>query len=229
MNFLQMFQKFHEMSGAAGVIPTTTVSQVGEKLRLRNILITAANDIDLMWQNWNYLWDNTFTYDTVAGTQTYTAPVTLGRWDNKTFRIDGDIIQCVEYVNVRTEYFSTAVADRGTPDRVIIRPDKSLQFDPVPDGPYTLTVDQWLKPTLLGSTNTVADDTEQPAMPSEFRNAIVGKALILYGTYENADDAVKLGMELWDTFYSRLEASELPNVFGSNANFSGNEIEVIAQ
>jgi len=228
--FLELFKELHEESGASGASPSTTIGQTGEYLRLRNWIVKADFDIQTLWHDWNFLVDFSFSYSTQAGTYLKTADTTMARWDHKTFKLDNDPIEVVEYHRVKQEsFYTTDASDRGTPWRVIIRPDQSLQFDPVPDDAYVITADRWLKPVKMGLLATTADNAEISKIPTQFHNLIVAKALIYYGIYENADDALAHGQMIWEEHLPRLESAERPNAFGSNYTLNGNMIEVIAE
>lgn len=231
MNFLRLVQTLHRESGASGASPTTTVNQAGEYLRLRNWIIEADFNIQTMWFNWKFLQDFSFTYDTQAGVQDKTADTTLARWDEHTFKLDGDPIEVVEYEKVKHETFYTEVSDRATPSRIIIMPDNALRFDPVPDGAYTITADHWLKPVRFSDDDTgvVADNTKTSRIPEQYGQCIYAMALQYYGLYENSEDAIAHGRAIWDAHFPRLESDQLPNEFSAHFNSSRRNIEVIAE
>jgi hypothetical protein len=234
--FLELFVELHEASGAGGAAPSTTLAQTGEYRRLRNWVVRADFNIQTMWHDYKFLIDHDFTYDTVAGTQLKAPDTTWQRWDHKTFKIDNDPIDVIEYEKVKHEqFFITDAADRNQPDRIIIRPNGDLQFDPVPDDAYTITADHWLKPVKLSLTaaGTAGDDDKVSKIPTQWHDLIVAQALKYYATYENSDDALAHANEIWGTpnqpgMYKRFLSAERPDEFMSEYS-SGNAIEVIAE
>jgi len=221
--FKQLVQDLHRESGASGSAPSSVVGQTGEALRMVRWIRRADLHIQKLWHDWKFLWSSTqYSQDTVAGTQDAVVPTTQGIWDRSTFRIDGELIDVVEYEKVKGEVFDTTASSRDQPSRIIILPNKNLRFDPVPDAAYTITADYFLKPVAMTADATVSK------IPEEYHEVILGQALIYYGNYEHADDAKIYGKELVDEWLPILESECLPNEFESRRTSSGNRIEVIA-
>lgn len=216
--FLELVQDLHREVGAAGVAPSSVTSQTGEALRLVNWIKKADQLIQELWVDWKFLWSE-FSDDTVASTATLAAPADLNFWDFETFKIDGDPLEVVEYHDIRGETLDTS---EGQPARVIVMPDHSLKFEPVPDAVYTITADYWKTPTLLAANSDVS------AIPESYHLAILGRAMILYANYENAPEIKTQGEELYIEQLARLENHELPNK--RNARFKqGGFFQVIAE
>lgn len=219
--FKELVQDLHRESGAAGSVPSTVISQTGESLRMVQWIRRADLHIQKLWHDWKFLWSPTrYSADTVADTQDAIVPTTQGTWDEETFRIDGELIDVVEYDKVKHEVFDTTSTDQ--PSRIIILPNKNLRFDPVPDAVYTITADFFLKPVAMTA------DANISKIPEEYHELILGQALIYYGNYENAKDAKIYGTELVAEWLPILESEFLPNEFNSRRTSSGNRIEVIA-
>jgi hypothetical protein len=220
--YLQLVQDLHREVGAAGVAPTAIAGQTGENQRLVKWVQEADNYVQTLWHNWKFLIDMSFSMSTVASTRDMSAPVTVNMWDWKTFKIDGDPIELVEYYKIRHETFDITIEDQ--PSRVIILPDNNLRFDPVPDAAYTITADYFVKPTLL------AVDADISAIPEEFHSSVIlGRAMVLYGNFENAAEIKDQGLELYSEFLGRLESLQLPNQHNARFNSEAAPIEVIAQ
>lgn len=233
--FLDLFIDLHRESGAAGAAPTTTVGQAAEYLRLRNWVIQADHNIQTLWHDFKFLVDHDFTYDTVVGVQIKTVDTTWQRWDHETFKLDNEFVDVEEYENVKSEQFFMDVSDRGTPWRIIIRPNGALQFDPVPDDVYTITADHWLKPVMYSGdvTGVVADDIKLSKIPTQYHPLILAQALKYYAAWENSEDAMLHANLIWGTdaepgMYLRFLSAERPNAFSSDFS-NRNIIEVIAQ
>ncbi len=220
--YIELVQDLHVEVGAAGTAPATVVGQTGENQRLVRWIRDADYYIQTLWHNWKFLTDMTFSMDTVADTQDMSKPVTVNMWDECTFRIDGDEIDVVEYRDMKSE--SQDLVSRDKPSRIIILPNNNLRFDPIPDAAYTITADQFVKPTKL------AVDADVSVIPEEFHESvIVGRAMVLYGNYENAAEIKDQGLELYSEFLGRLESLQLPNQFNARYDSDASPIEVIAQ
>jgi len=224
-DFLTLVQALHTETGASGVAPATVLNQTGENARLVNWIIRADYKIQNKWINWKFL-RSTWTTGNVTsdGVATLAKPATLKTWDLSTFKITypGETvaypIQAVEFEDVKNEVFTT---DTGVPSRVIIMPDDSVQFDPVPDGAYTITADFYLKPVRL------AANTDISLIPEENHDdAILGRALMYYGNYENAQEIKTQGQEMYAEGLVELENHQLPNKNYSR-NRTGGGFEVI--
>ena len=220
--FTALVAALHRECGAAGTAPAVTAT-AGQDLRLVKWIVEADYIIQTMWTDWRFLWAQA-SVPTIGSQATLDSsdpsfPADLNYWDYATFMIDGDPLEVVEYFEIRGEVLDT---NEGQPGRVIVMPDNSLKFEPVPDTVYTITADYYSTPVKLSS----GSDTS--AIPVEFENAIIGRALILYANYENAEEAKIQGMEMYEEGKARLENSQLPNKQHSRYK-QGARIEVIAE
>lgn len=210
MTFLELVQALHYECGAAGVAPTAVTGQTGEARRLVNWVIRADLKIQRKWINWKFLRDVFDTANTTTpSTATLSAPAELHTWDLDTFTIiyPGETIAnplpAVEYETVKREVLDTT---EGPPARVIVMPDNTLRFEPVPDGVYTIGADYYLKPVALAANIDVS-----PIPPEYHESAILGRAMIYYANFENAPEIRKQGDELYTEGLAELENHQLPN------------------
>jgi hypothetical protein len=224
MNFLQLVQALHAECGASGTAPQTVISQRGEAQRFVNWILRADRRIQKMWVNWKFL-RREFSQPTTEDEPSMPAPDDFGAWDLKTFRITEEgtteptPIEAVEYEKVKREIPQT---ESGFPFRVVIMPDNSLRIDPPPDGAHQIEADYWAKHTPMSG------NTSESAIPEDFHDVILGKAMTYYGRYENAPEMLEAGQELLDDTLPRLENKELPNE--DNARFrTDGFFEVIAE
>lgn len=230
---LSWVQDLWREAGAAGVLPATTTSATGETRRFTQWIIRADIHIQNLWTDWKFL-RNTMTIATVANQSTITTPLApvfaaagCSTWDFDTFYIiypnspQHVPIKVVEYETSRHETLDPTQV--GTPSRVIVMPDNTLRLDPpIPDQIYIIGADYFMPPVRM----SVDGDTS--LIPAQFHEAVLGKALMYYGNFENAADAKTQGQELYDDYVARLENNQLPNV--KNARFkSGGFFEVIAE
>lgn len=224
--YLELVQQLHGEVGAAGVAPIAVTPVTGEAARLARWIKQADNYVQLKWVNWKFL-RQTFTTSntTTAGVATLAKPTNLKYWDFKTFFItepgetDKNPILAVEYDKIKNVPLDTT---QDTPSRVIVMPDNSLMFEPVPDAVYTITADYYDKPTLLAANSDVS------LIPEEYHQVIIGRAMILYGNFENAPEMKDQGSEIYVEQLALLENDQLPNQEHSRFN-TGAQIEVIAE
>ena len=208
--FLELVQELHTESGAAGVAPTSVTSQTGEAARLVAWIRRADYKLQGKWINWKFLRTEFLTGNvTTADVATLASPATLKTWELESFKIiyPGETEQyplpAVEYENVKNEILDT---NSGIPDRVIIMPDNTLQFEPVPNGAYTIIADFYEKPVKLAANDDVS------LIPEEYHDsAILGRALMFYANYENAPEIRTQGQELYAEGLSEMENHQLPN------------------
>jgi len=218
--FLKLVQDLHREAGAAGVAPTAVTGLSGEADRLVNWVIDADNHIQNLWFNWKFLYKQ-YAQSTGMGVATLVAPTDHSWWDFDTFKIDGDPLDVVEYEDIKTEVLDTTQA---MPSRVIIMPDSSLKFEPVPDQVYAITADYYVEPTLLAANSDIS------AIPVRFHKIITGRALILYGNYENAVEIIEQGEKDYIEILARLESHQLPDQKNTRyAPRKGGGFEVIAE
>lgn len=231
MSFLSLVQDLHRETGAAGIVPTTVVGASGELARLVGWIKEADRHVQNLYHDWLFLRTPlTSGNTTTVGDPTLAKPLDLAHWDPESFLLqpsgeDGFPIEVVEWQSVRGEFFDTAADSYGQPDRVIIMPDNSLKFDPVPDAVYTLIADYYRKPTVL------AGDDGESAIPDQYQfGVIVGRAMVLYGNHENAPEMKQQGAELYEEAFQRLMSSQLPSTrFNPGYRSSGNQIQVVAE
>jgi hypothetical protein len=221
--FLELVQALHRESGSTGVQPSTVVNQSGERLRLLKYVADADYEIQTYWRDWKFLRDMTsFNETTVSAQQDITKPSTLKSWDFGTLRIDGELIDVVEYEDVRGEVFNTT--DYSQPSRIIVLPNNNLRLDPIPDGAYTFTGDFFIKPTRMSA------NLDESLIPEEYRmSVILGLALMKYADSENAGEIYNKGLRLYESNIVGLEDSQLPSNNQARTTSSGNVIEVIAE
>lgn len=203
MTFLELAQALRRECGESGSGPTTVSGQAGVYERLVNWIKQADMLIQNKWRNWNFLW-NTGSVSVVLGTQDYAGPSDIGWYDLDTFALDGNEIEVIPYARYRdsADRFTTMTASQ--PLYVVVLPNKQLRMVPTPDTSYTLTFDYFKAPTRLSA------NADESAIPSQFHDIIVARAMILYGNSENAPEIRQQGMEAYAENIMRLEASELP-------------------
>lgn len=224
MNFLQLVQRLRVEAGASGSGPVTVVNQSGELARLVNFVATAWTDIQNERLDWDWL-RSSFSFNTIQAQAIYT-PVECGltdfsAWADRTFRDyvtsvgfpSENFMNFLEYDRWRNNYLYGAIrTSYSRPMEFSIRPsDKAICLGPIPTSGYTVIGDYFKTPTEL----TVDSDT--PEMPSKYHMAIVYRALMMYGMYEGANDAIQRGKLEFDTIMRRLRVNQLPEMSTTGA------------
>jgi len=209
MDYLTLVQEVHRESGSGGTAPTTLVGVAGENLRLKQWVGNAYRHILRQYTDWKFMWAQS-TFPTVVDQAIYNPLDTGGTlspnsairaYDRESFFLDGDPIDVYDYIDVKREVLET---NSGTPYRVVLMPDDTLRLDPPPGSVQTVTFDYW------GALDYLLVDTDEPVFPLQFHEAIVGKALMYYASYENAPEIMAHGTELYMDVFGALEADQLP-------------------
>lgn len=217
-NFLEITQRVRQECGISGVGPTTVVAQTGELQRIVDWVNDAWIDVQMAHQDWQWL-RKSASFITIAGTPTYTpvaAGVTdFGMWARDTFRnyltstgVNSEIsMDYMPYEAWRDTYQINANRSVQTRPIVIsIAPDKSICLGPYPAAGYTITGDYYSVPSRMSL------DADVPTLPSQFRLAIVNKALMYYGSYESAPEVYARGEAEFSKIMARMNLDRLPEV-----------------
>jgi hypothetical protein len=200
MNRLQLVQQFCRLAGITDTGgPTTTIDQVGDYRKAVSYIDIAHQEIQLMFFDWNFLWSAS-TVSTSADLAVYQGQSDLSLWDEKRFYYLNGKMQVVPY----QDYEPDTGLQSGPPDFIVIRPDNQILIVPTPDDAYTITYDYFRRPLVL------TENTTTPLIPSDYRMAIVGRALMLYGNFESAEEAKIQGQELYEMYIKQLILKEAP-------------------
>ena len=219
---LELVQRLAREAGASGSI-TTTINQSGESRRLVDWIDTAHQEIESAHQDWQWL-RTSASFVTVNSKATYT-PVEcgvtdFGMWARDSFRcyntaagLPSEIYMAyIDYEVWRNTYqYGSLRTSYQQPIEISITPAKSLALGPVPTGDYTIIGDYYRAPRIL------ANDANEPDMPEHFQIAVVWRALMFYGGYENAPEAINRGQVEFSRMMTRMATDRLPAVgFGDS-------------
>lgn len=219
-NYLDLCQRLVMECGIPGGGPSTVVGQTGELQRVVAWINAAWTYIQSLHQDWDWL-RTSASWTTTSGQETYTTlqcgitAGTFGRWVRHTFRVyttsvgtdDETFLDYIPYDDWRDAYFYSAF--RNTTARPVvftITPAKSIALGPPPTGDYTVTGDYWTAPS------TMAADADIPAIPAQHILAIVYRAMMHYGTFENAPEVYQHGQMEYMKILKQLEADRIPEV-----------------
>lgn len=222
MTYLQLLNRLKNECGVAGADLTSLSELSREMQRLANWVAQSYEEIQEECLSFDFR-RKSFTFNTVAGTQTYAVGTGLAinltdfaTWINDSFRIyltaDGvadEILldQFPDYTSFRDYYMlGTLGTSTGRPSTIAITPNKSLAFGLKPDDVYTVTGEYYSTPQTLTAS------TDVPLIPARFHMAIVYKAMMKYGLYESAQEQVQAGQQQYAVMLNRLRADQTPMV-----------------
>ena len=92
------------------------------------------------------------------------------------------------------------------PIEMTITPDKSIGLGPFPIQGYTVAGDYFTVPAYMAANGDI------PALPTQFHMAIVYKAMVSYGNYEEDGFVIARAEKELKTFMRRLSSTRLPEV-----------------
>jgi hypothetical protein len=226
VTYIQLIQRLWQEAGASGTSPgpTTVTGATGETLRLANWIAEAWMEIQRKHRDWGWM-RSSASFTTVAGQMQYplgsgagtvgVTAATHGMWAVGTGRsyvtatgnTSEAFVDPIDYDVWRDHWnFGGFRSSRARPYEVAVAPDKSLCLGPNVDSIYTVTHDYFTAPVALSA------DADTPSMPDRFHMAIVWRALMEYGSYENAPEAYDRGEKNFKSLMRELEADRLPQM-----------------
>jgi len=237
--FLELTQKTREACSVAGDGPSTVTGQVREYARLIEFVQIAHEEIQAKWFDWRFLWKEG-SFSTIASQDAYdlTDSSSMGGSGN----VIDDFSKMAKYdpasgrtgeklwINGSTQldyipwgsYDLSAYTSEGKPSSFTIKPNGDFLMLPTPDSAYPITFEYYKKPVVL------AADSDMSPIPERFHRAIVGRAMVLYANYENAQEVRADGLERYGEAMDQLEADQLPS--SSEYRYStNNDFQVVVQ
>lgn len=217
MTRLELVQELVMLAGFAASGPSTTLSQVGGYGKAVRYIDMAHEEIQSMYSDWDFLWaEDTIT--TVSGTAAYAGAADLGVWDTRTLYYDNEPLAVIDWKDYVAGSGST-----GEPEQCIVRPDNKLLLVPTPDDAYTITYNYYRTPLKL------AADDDEPLIPARFQRVIIGRALILFGNFEVAEEAKIQGQEIYQVYMRNLKDHQLSRRRNTAGLYESNEITVVVE
>lgn len=220
MNFLELCQDTAREAAISGAI-ASVVDQVGEFQRVVNWVAKAYVMIQNKHSDWAFL-RNDVLFPTVATTNTYAAAAAaianggpeFGEWlfapgwrcySNAIGVADEQPVRYCAYDVFRRRYaYSTTRLDRGRPQVVTEKPDRSLLFWPIPDAVYQVVGEQYRAP------HNFTANADTPLFAARFHQVIVQRALMLYAEYEGDATVFASAQTECDRVIGEMEAMYMP-------------------
>lgn len=216
MTFLEMVKELVRTGGIAGQSgPVSVAGQTGEYARAVEFVRQANDEICSLHADWLFLWAHA---DQSVSTALVDPPADLATWDVERFMLDGEPLPALDW-----SAYTPEDVDPHRPAHAILRPDNKLLLHPAPDQAYTLAFDYWRAADILSA------DTDEPPFPARYHRAVVGRALILLGNYEFAQDVTQQGQEMYQMHMEQLERHQLPGRQQTHARHGSVPITVIPE
>lgn len=218
--YLNLCQRLVEEAGISGTISSVN-DQSGEFKRVVEWVQRACFEIEGKWVNWNFL--HTFsTIEAIAGVSDYPAPADHNVWDTTTAIIK-DQAQNVDFLQWVRQKLDPTELISGDIYKFTVLPDQAVRVYDTPTNATTISIEYWKVATQLEFNN------DEPAIPEQYRDIVVWKALQYYANYESADEVKVQATESYDDRWDQLESRELPGYQGSGAKYGNVEIDVVAR
>ena len=241
LTFLDLCQRLRQECGISGTGPSAVLNQVGEMQRIVSWIQTAWLDIQTAHQDWDYF-RTTITWpldgvktswkladiETASGVSGFAAR--FGRWNRDSFRnyqtsvglISEIFMDWMPYDKWRDLYFIGAMRSSFTrPNVISIMPDKSIVTGPVGASGYTMLGDYYTSPqSLSGDSATPCGNntgTGNTIWPTQYNMMIVYRAMMSYGTFENAPEVYNHGEKEFNKMIRRIVEDRLPDIQGGGA------------
>ncbi len=228
MTYLELCQAVVDEVGLSGNI-TSVENQGGDFGRIVRFVRSATAQLEGRWINWRFLYD-TYTFETTEGIRLYTAPESLRvrKWDSNRVYID-QLELPAYYADDAIDYRRDPISEdyMGMPDMLIIERDNTLRTIGIPDRTYSMEVGYYRMATIL------TENTDVPAIPTQFREIIVQDAVRRYANYDEAPELKIYALEQiygvngsWaqpepGSWLHQLQADQLPNSFLNGATEGG--------
>lgn len=246
VTFLDLCQRLRRECGVAGTGPSTVVGQVGEMARIVGWIQSAWMDIQETHQDWEFFRGTiSFPLDgiktiwkladiqTASGVATFAA--NFSRWERDSFRnyltatgLASEVfMEHIGYARWRDSYLYGALRTSFTrPIVMSIAPDKALVFGPMGASGYTVLGDFYTAPQKFKedtNTDTPCSGLVVPAgsgntiWPIQHNMMIVYRAMMFYGSYENAAEVYNHGEKEFKKIINRINGDRLPEIQGAGA------------
>jgi len=199
MTFLELTQELARLAGMAGNGgPAQVTGQHGEYRRAVEFVRISYEEIVNRHPDWLFLWA-TDSYEVDPGLSVYPPPPELHIWDAQRLTLDGEPLPCIDWQDHQSDQDY-----EGRPTTAVLRPDNKLLLVPTPNEAHVLSFE------FYKDAPPLTESMDVPLIPARYQRVILGRALMMYGNYENAEDAKMQGQEIYQMYLQRLENHQLP-------------------
>lgn len=226
--FLQLVNQTMVEAGTAGSALTTLQGSLSaEAIRFKNWINYEWQRIQADKVQWQWM-RQSGTFPTLANQAQYTiaaigatstpafAAATFGNWIRRSFRFyldpafgDEQLAAFITWDQFRDLYlYGANRTNSSRPVAFTVGPDKSLWLGMRPDQVYTCVYEYYQSAIGLSA------DADTPAMPAQYHDLIVFRALKAYGAFMSAEEVIGRANEEIARITPKLCADQLPIVFG---------------
>ncbi|WP_404466263.1 hypothetical protein LG331_08235 [Vreelandella aquamarina] len=206
MTFLELCQRLRQEVGAAGSGPAAVSGQNGEAQRLVNWIRQAWLEIQSQRADWAFAWA-TGEIEMEDGYREYALPNNFASFIPETIYLEDRRLRLITYPEFRRHFRK---AKQEVPRYITVKPsgaaslDSSVEIDANPGETQFLTFEYFRLPQSLSL------NTDVPRLPDHYHMAIVYRAMIQYGMYENAPEVVQQGQLNLERVMTDVARTQLP-------------------
>jgi len=222
--FLQIAQNVRAQSGISGDGPVNVENQVGIMADVVRWTAEAYNEIQSMYENWNFL-HNTYTFVLQGGHQSYNPSILVGSRGGigvRTPTLDTFTIkEILGREQIRLKYMSWAVwqidnevlkGKVGKPEWYTEAPDGSFYFYPFEEAQADPNdnIDWQISFQGYARPNVMTASTDTPIFDVQYEELIKLKALTRYAEFYNSPEIMQSATKEYQMQIKTMEYSELP-------------------
>jgi hypothetical protein len=205
--WLQLSQALRREAGVQGDGPSAVTNQTGMYDNLVSWIQQAAVDVESLHDNWRFMHGFYQITPTVTATRDYTITAVPKRIEpNSVVATLGSVKHEVTFLDwsLFQEKYRTYVPAADQPPAVCtLTPAGALRFADYTTAGYTIDFEYVKRPVKM----TLAADT--PNIPEEFELITVYRALMDYGLFYNAPEAVQHGQIRYEDLLARLKDDQM--------------------
>lgn len=219
--FLDLCQRTARECGVSLTGPESTADQTGRLGQIVGWVQTGWSDIQTKHNDWKFL-RSSFTVATTSGDGKYgypectdtvaAAPISAFRcWCPDSLKVyltsagsGTETTLC--YIDRDDWYrrYNTGSQSNSYPVHFTVDNDDALLLAPKPDGVYTVSGE------YMKAASAMSGDTATPALPQEYRMAIVARAMMKYGRYNAAPEVFNDGQAEYLRIMAEMSRTQRP-------------------
>ena len=221
--YLQLANSLISKCGISGGSIASVSNQTGEAGRVVSWINEAYTQIQLAFPDWYWMRSNV-SFSTTANQGAYPSP---GR-HYRPCQLEDGFISLLRHIDGRAQRVFLERMDYDTFRDIYLFGNLDCRTPGLRSFPLRRTTPSiWGWPRIRRITRlwasiskqptTLVNSTDTPAMPSQFHNIIVYKAMMMYGMYEAAQEVVIEGTNLYNQMLRRLVRDQLPDAESAGA------------
>ena len=217
--YLQLCQQLRSDLEIPGQGPASVVNQVGLLRHVVDWIARANREIQKRDATWDFM-QVTVEKDTVADQSDYNFVTDWSLSDVRTVnprsfwlrrKADGFNNQRQIILSTYQEFLefgvqSFNISQSQFPRDIMQLPNRNIRFGPPPNDVYAVQFDYTRKIQLLTADGDIS------FIPSDYEDAILGKAMMYYGKSQDARDILSDGTSRFEACMTTLEDEQLPQI-----------------